>query len=57
MTSSEEDTGSGRQQKRIWLYCGFCNHQCNSSADLVVHCEQPSHKYAVFADSGRDVFW
>ena len=53
-TPSEIDTGTDRQQK---LYCGYCNHQCKTLANLVKHCRENSHKYAVFADSGRDVFW
>ena len=56
-TTSEKDIGIGRQHKDILLYCGYCNHQCKTTADLVKHCKQNSHKYAVFADSGRDVFW
>ena len=39
------------------LYCGYCNIQCKTPADLLEHCKKDRHKYAVFADSGRDVFW
>ena len=53
---SETDTNTGEQQNNNWLYCGYCNVQCKTPADLVVHCKQNSHKYRVFADSGRDVF-
>ena len=56
-TTSEKDIGTARQHKNILLYCGYCNHQCKTTADLVKHYKQNSHKYAVFADSGRDVFW
>ena len=56
-TTSEKKIGTGRQQKDNLLYCGYCNHQCKTTADLVKHCKQNSHKYAVFADCGRDVFW
>ena len=45
------------QQQYNQLYCGYCNQQCATPADLVKHCREDSHMYAVFADSGRDVFW
>ena len=53
----EISINSDEQQQYNQLYCGYCNHQCKTTADLVKHCKQNSHKYAVFADSGRDVFW
>ena len=55
---SDTDTNTDRQQQNNnWLYCGYCNVQCKTPADLVLHCKQDRHKYAVFADCGRDVFW
>ena len=33
------------------------NIQYKTAVDLGEHCKQDLHKYAVFADSGRDVFW
>ena len=39
------------------LYCGYCNILCETPAGLAAHCKQDPHKYAVFADSGRDVLW
>lgn len=53
---SEKDTNTDGQQNN-WLYCGYCNVQCKTPVDLVVHCKQDPHKYAVFADCGRDVLW
>ena len=55
LVSSLEDTNSDRQHDQ--LYCGYCNIQYKTVVDLVEHCKQDLHKYAVFADSGRDVFW
>ena len=40
-----------------WLYCGYCNIQCLYPAGLIKHCKLDRHKDAVFANSGRDVFW
>ena len=51
------DTNSDKQQHNIQLYCGYCNIQYETPVDLVEHCKQDLHKDAVFADSGRDVFW
>ena len=51
------DINSDRQQHNIQLYCGYCNIQYETAVDLVEHCKQDLHKDAVFADSGRDVFW
>ena len=48
---------TARQHHDKWLYCGYCNIQCETPAGLVAHCKQDPHKYAVFADSGRDVLW
>ena len=54
---SETDTNTDRQQHDKQLYCGYCNVQYKTAVDLVKHCKQNCHKNAVFADSGRDVFW
>ena len=54
---SSTSTGADSQQRNNQLYCGYCNTDCKTPAGLVVHCEQNHHKYAVFADSGRDVLW
>ena len=54
---SGTDTATHIQQNNNQFYCGYCDFQCKTPTDLVAHCEQNSHKYAVFADSGRDVFW
>ena len=54
---SEKEISTGKQQHNKWLYCGYCNIQCMYAAGLVAHCKLDHHKYAVFADSGRDVFW
>ena len=51
------DATSDSPQRNKQLYCGYCNIQCNTSADLAAHCTRDRHKFAVFADSGRDVFW
>ena len=53
----ETDSAANRPQNNNQLYCGYCNIQCETPAGLVAHCKQDPHKYAVFADSGRDVFW
>ncbi|XP_065891374.1 3'-5' exoribonuclease HELZ2-like isoform X2 [Dysidea avara] len=45
------------QQHEDYLYCGYCNVYTANALDLEDHCKQDTHKYAVFADSGRDVLW
>ena len=54
---SEKEISTGKQHHDKWLYCGYCNIQYETAVDLMTHCKQDPHKYAVFADSGRDVFW
>jgi len=39
------------------LYCGYCDVHANDPLELEQHCKRDHHKYAVFADSGRDVLW
>ena len=56
-SSSEKRTSTDKQHHNKWLYCGYCDVQYKTPTDLVKHCKQDLHKYAVFADSGRDVFW
>ena len=53
----EKDTSTDTQQDNNQLYCGYCNYQCKTPAELLTHCKQNSHKHKVFADSGRDTFW
>ena len=50
-------TNTDKQQNKKLLNCGYCNVQCNAVPGLVKHCKQDRHKYAVFADCGRDVLW
>ena len=57
VNSLEVDTSTDRQQDNNQLYCGYCNEQCKTPVGLEEHCKMDSHKYAVFADSGRDVLW
>ena len=57
VNSLEANTSTGQRQNNNQLYCGYCNVQCKTSDGLVVHCKHDRHKYAVFADSGRDVLW
>ena len=54
---SSSDADTNKQQENNPLYCGYCNIQYKVATDLLDHCKQDLHKYAVFADSGRDVFW
>ena len=56
LSFSKADNNSDRQDHK-WLYCGYCNIQCIYAAGLVKHCKLDRHKFAVFADSGRDIFW
>ena len=55
-SASKKDTSTDGQRDK-YLYCGYCNIQCMAAAALVKHSKLNRHKYAVFADSGRDVFW
>ena len=57
LDSPPEKDNTNTQQDTDQLYCGYCNYQCKTPAELLTHCKQNSHKYTVFADSGRDVFW
>ena len=45
------------QPPGVYLYCGYCKIHTNNPTDLEDHCKTDVHKYAVFADSGRDVLW
>ena len=54
---SGSDTNTNRQQRNNQLYCGYCDVQCMTTTDLMEHCKQDLHKYAVFADCGRSVLW
>ena len=56
-SESPSNTDANKQKENNQLYCGYCNIQYKTVTDLVEHCKQDLHKYAVFADSGRDVFW
>ena len=55
--NTNTSTNTDKQLNNKWLWCRYCNVECKTPADLVVHCKQDLHKYAVFADCGRDVFW
>ena len=56
-STSRKDTSTDGQQCDKYLYCGYCNIQCLAAPALVKHSKLNRHKLAVFADSGRDVFW
>ena len=55
-SASKKDFSTDDQRDK-YLYCGYCNIQCVAVAALVKHSKLDRHKLAVFADSGRDVFW
>ena len=51
------DNNDDQQKQNNQLYCGYCNIHYKTVDNLVAHCKQNLHVDAVFADSGRDVFW
>ena len=55
--SPDTNTDHDRQQHNKQLYCGYCDVQYSDATDLVEHCKWEVDADAVFADSGRDVFW
>lgn len=56
-SESPSNSDANKRQENNQLYCGYCNIEYKTATGLVEHCKQDLHRDAVFADSGRDVFW